>query len=248
MKKIAIVTLSDFNNYGNRLQNYALERIITSQGYDVVSLVDFRPNLLKTSVKTIIKKDGIKFTDRMKKIRRLKNFLDFDKKYVNTFPVNAGEFSSVSDDEYHCFIVGSDQVWNPDWAKYTYDKMFLRFCSPTKRISYAASFGVDKIPEKWVDKYKAGLIDFKALSVREDKAVDIVKNTIGITCHKVLDPTMLLERAEWDKIKKMPTKINGKNYILTYFLGGRTREVEKVIYRYAKLTDSAVINLSLIHI
>lgn len=105
MKKIAIVTLSDFNNYGNRLQNYALERIITSQGYDVVSLVDFRPNLLKTSVKTIIKKDGIKFTDRMKKIRRLKNFLDFDKKYVNTFPVNAGEFSSVSDDEYHCFIV-----------------------------------------------------------------------------------------------------------------------------------------------
>lgn len=88
-----------------------------------------------------------------------------------------------------------------------------------------------------------GLIDFKALSVREDKAVDIVKNTIGITCHKVLDPTMLLERAEWDKIKKMPTKINGKNYILTYFLGGRTREVEKVIYRYAKLTDSAVINL-----
>ena len=148
MKKIAIVTLSDFNNYGNRLQNYALERIITSQGYDVVSLVDFRPNLLKTSVKTIIKKDGIKFTDRMKKIRRLKNFLDFDKKYVNTFPVNAGEFSSVSDDEYHCFIVGSDQVWNPDWAKYTYDKMFLRFCSPTKRISYAASFGVDKIPEE----------------------------------------------------------------------------------------------------
>ena len=80
----------------------------------------------------------------MKKIRRLKNFLDFDKKYVNTFPVNAGEFSSVSDDEYHCFIVGSDQVWNPDWAKYTYDRMFLRFCSPTKRISYAASFGVDK--------------------------------------------------------------------------------------------------------
>ena len=76
--------------------------------------------------------------------------------------------------------------------------------------------GVDKIPEKWVDKYKAGLIDFKALSVREDKAVDIVKNTIGITCHKVLDPTMLLERAEWDKIKKMPTKINGKNYCLLY--------------------------------
>lgn len=70
MKKIAIVTLSDFNNYGNRLQNYALERIITSQGYDAVSLVDFRPNLLKTLVKMIIKKDGIKFTYKMKNIRR----------------------------------------------------------------------------------------------------------------------------------------------------------------------------------
>ena len=41
----------------------------------------------------------------------------------------------------------------------------------------------------------------------------------------------------------MPIKIDGKSYILTYFLGGRTREVEEIIYRYAKLTDSAVINL-----
>lgn len=53
MKKIAIVTLSDFNNYGNRLQNYALERIITSQGYDVVSLVDFRPISLKLRLRRL---------------------------------------------------------------------------------------------------------------------------------------------------------------------------------------------------
>lgn len=80
MKKIAIVTLSDFNNYGNRLQNYALERIITSQGYDAVSLVDFRPNLLKTLVKMIIKKDGIKFTYKMKKYTKAKKISGFRQK------------------------------------------------------------------------------------------------------------------------------------------------------------------------
>lgn len=243
MKKIAIITLSDFNNYGNRLQNYALERIIRSQGYEVVSLVNYRPCFPKTILKTIVKKDSNEFTYRIKNLRRLRKFLKFDKKYVHTLSVNAKDFRGISDDEYYCFIVGSDQVWNPDWAKYTYDWMFLRFCSPAKRISYAASFGVDKIPEEWTSKYREGLMNFKALSVREDKAVDIVKSITGIICNKVLDPTMLLDKSEWNIIKKMPSNVNGQDYILTYFLGGRTSAVNETVYRYAKSIDSTVINL-----
>lgn len=34
MKKIAIVTINDTNNYGNRLQNYALQEFIKRFGFE----------------------------------------------------------------------------------------------------------------------------------------------------------------------------------------------------------------------
>lgn len=134
-------------------------------------------------------------------------------------------------------------MWNPDWADYTYEKTFLRFYRKEKRIAYAASFGVDSIPEKWIDKYKKGLSEFRYLSVREDKAVEIVEDIIGKTCERVLDPTMLLDRAEWDRIAIVPQQCMNKKYILTYFLGGKSDAVNKDILEYAKKYDYHVINL-----
>ena len=146
-------------------------------------------------------------------------------------------------ENYDCFVSGSDQVWNPDWADYTYEKTFLRFCRKEKRVAYAASFGVDSIPEKWIDKYKTGLSEFQYLSVRENKAVEIVEELIGKTCERVLDPTMLLDKDEWDRIAIVPPQCMNKNYILTYFLGGRSDAVNKDILEYARKYDCHVINL-----
>ena len=36
-KKVGIYTIQSFN-YGNRLQNYALQEILKKQGYDVLSI------------------------------------------------------------------------------------------------------------------------------------------------------------------------------------------------------------------
>ena len=51
MKRIAIFTLYDNTNYGNRLQNYAGQEILKSMGYQVETIVDI-PN--KTRFKTWI--------------------------------------------------------------------------------------------------------------------------------------------------------------------------------------------------
>ncbi|MBU5480120.1 polysaccharide pyruvyl transferase family protein [Blautia sp. MSJ-19] len=243
MSKIAIVTLADFNNYGNRLQNYALEKVLTDMGNTAVSLVPYRPNLIKTTIKTVIKKDRNSLSTKLLNMKRLRNFLSFDEQYVNTLAVNDNSFQNVPEKDYDCFISGSDQVWNPDWAKYTYDKMFLRFSPTDKRISYAASFGVDTVPEEWTEKYRTGLSEFRAVSVREDRAVEIVRELTGNSCEKVLDPTMLLNRSDWDKVKKVPEKVQNENYILTYFLGGRTEELNKTIDSYAKKYHCTVIHL-----
>lgn len=243
MSKIAIITLADFNNYGNRLQNYALEKVLTDIGNEVSSIVSYRPNLLKEAIKLVVKNNSILFKEKVLRIRRLKKFLAFDKRYVNTCAINSDSFGSLQEKDYDCFFVGSDQVWNPDWANYTYEKMFLRFCPSQKRISYAASFGVDRIPEKWVKKYKVGLSEFNFLSVRERNAVGIVKSLTGRKCDVVLDPTLLLNKCDWDTVKRIPERAHKNDYILTYFLGEKPGSLNDKLLKYASLYHCRVINL-----
>ena len=243
LARVAVITLADFNNYGNRLQNYALEKLIVEMGYEVDSIVPYRPNIIKEAVKTVVRKKDVPFTQKMLQLKRLNNFLSFDKKYAHTYSINDNDFHTIPIENYDCFISGSDQVWNPDWADYTYDKMFLRFCPVNQRISYAASFGVDEIPDKWREKYAVGLSEFHYLSVREKNAVEIVESLIGKKCEKVLDPTMLLDRYMWDEIKKVPKKVHGKNYILTYFLGEKTNSINAELMKYSQMYHCDIINL-----
>lgn len=243
MSKIALITLVDFDNYGNRLQNYALEKVLKDMGNFVISIVPYKPNLVKWAIKKLIKRDNESLKIKFLKIRRLKEFLEFDNHYVNTYSINSNDYINIQDSEFDYFISGSDQVWNPDWADYTYEKTFLRFCRKEKRIAYAASFGVDSIPKKWIDKYKIGLSEFQFLSVREDRAVEIVESVIGKKCVKVLDPTMLLGRDDWDKIAIVPHRKDETKYILTYFLGGISDVIKKDISIYAEKFNYNVINL-----
>lgn len=243
MSRIALITLVDFDNYGNRLQNYALEKILTDMGNTVTSIVPYKPSFVKWTIKKFIKADGDTLKIKYLKSRRLKEFLAFDNQYVNTYAINSNNFDIIQDENYDCFVSGSDQIWNPDWAEYIYEKTFLRFCRKEKRIAYAASFGVDSIQKKWIDKYKIGLSEFQYLSVREDKAVEIVEEITGKSCDKVLDPTMLLEKSEWNKIAIIPQRCREKRYILTYFLGERTDAIKKDITEYATKYECNVINL-----
>lgn len=66
---------------------------------------------------------------------------------------------------------------------------------------------------------------------------------IGKPCNMVLDPTMLLNKSEWDKIAKVSTRIKRKKYLLTYFLGGKSDEINKKISEYARRYECDVINM-----
>ncbi len=39
--KIAISTIVDYNNYGNRLQNYALQIMLEKKGYEVTTIKNY---------------------------------------------------------------------------------------------------------------------------------------------------------------------------------------------------------------
>lgn len=57
MKKIGILTINDYTNYGNRLQNYATQEELKSLGLQVETIVNISKNkkIEKTSIKHKIK-------------------------------------------------------------------------------------------------------------------------------------------------------------------------------------------------
>jgi hypothetical protein len=118
---------------------------------------------------------------------------------------------------YDVYCVGSDQVWNP--GCYTnLDPYFLTFAPKgKKRMSFASSFGVAQIPSDAKPKFIDGLNGLNSIGVREKTGAKLVKELTGRDVPVVVDPTILLSKAEWDKIKDMKKVPHGP-YILLYVL------------------------------
>src|SRR4029078_9630105 len=60
---------------------------------------------------------------------------------------------------YDYFVVGSDQVWNPEFRKLA-EIDFLTFAGKRKRIAFSASIGMPEIPEEHRAFYSHALADF----------------------------------------------------------------------------------------
>jgi hypothetical protein len=97
---------------------------------------------------------------------------------------------------------------------------YLMFAPAERTFSYAASFGIDEIPEQYRSAVAEGLKHIRHISVREDAGKQIVEGLTGRTDAQVLvDPTMLLSREDWDRVITRPKGNVPPKYLLTYFLG-----------------------------
>jgi hypothetical protein len=85
-----------------------------------------------------------------------------------------------------------------------------------KKNSYAASFGISKIPEDKRDFYKKALKGFNHITVREKQGAKIIKNLTGRDVEVALDPTLLLRREEWDRVA---AENDASDYLLIYSFG-----------------------------
>lgn len=225
-KKIGIITLQSYTpNYGNRLQNYAVQEVYTKLGYIPETLFyNKNYNTFKQYIKSAIKVLSFgkikRSADSIYTLKKRQAFGKFNDKYINYAIV-----SKISDVEknYDFFSVGSDQVWNPKWlSERLKERFFLDFKAENKKLAFSASFGVDAISydQKIVDCLK----DFKAISVREEAGAKIINDLTGEKATVLVDPTMLLSQEEWRKIAKKPKNAKEDEFILTYFLSPKCNE------------------------
>ena len=120
--------------------------------------------------------------------------------------------------DYDVIVAGSDQIWNYLQTKYL-DVFFLMFAkdSNIRKISYAASLSMDKIPDDMCPIYKKYLSNIDRISIREDVGVEIAKNIVDKSVCQVLDPTLLLNAKEWTEYVANPSyRFDSKRYILIY--------------------------------
>lgn len=250
--KVCVITIIDYKNYGNRLQNFALNKILEDLGVEVVNGLEFfsKSNWLieqENSGKNtyIMKKIPIRvlaawYSLRKKVSRnnkqyneRIRKLYEFTKVNMKTFPYlyveNEEDLKRQIDDEsIDYYIVGSDQVWNPYYEGHDFE--FLTFTESRKKGSFSASFGVSDLPKEYKARYAIYLRAFNNLSVREKSGQDIVKELINREAHISVDPTLLLRRSEWEQlIKTQDFSEFEEEYIATYFLG----DVPKCIIEFA---------------
>ena len=252
MKKIAIVTMNHGYNYGNKLQNYAMEHIYREYGLDVTTIAFEPTGCIKpksgssNSISSkILKKIRRKFYFSREK-KRLERFKIFNKNYLHLTEkvYNNTNYNTIPEDEYDFFSVGSDQVWNSYF--WDFSKIYLLdFVKDNeKKIAYAASFGMDSIKEEYKEDFRKNLSEFKSILLREEKGQKIIKELINKDVPVVLDPTLLLERNEWHKFGKKPENLKDGKYIFTYFLGEMTKERKKKIRKFAKRRNAKIIALN----
>lgn len=254
-----ILTLPIGFNYGGVLQNFALQKILNSLGYEVRTVrfrIPKRILFLSFAKRCIVR---ILQLFRVGNFKRSYSYME--KKYiwqkVLSFVAQKIELTSpvtdnrslkrvVLSDDTAGVIIGSDQVWRP---KYTLDISwyFCDFLSPDsllKRIAFSASFGVDfnEYSPKQIQMAKKNLARFSGVSVREASGIQLCRELFDypdVVC--TLDPTLLLPAAEYQKL--VPNDmIPQEKEVVAYFLDSILPKLE-VLQQIAGWKSYAVSNL-----
>lgn len=226
--KIALLTIWHVENYGAELQTYATVKALKQLNSDV-EVIDFR--LSDESKKSLLGRIAsvIQIVSPLKfKFNRFwKKYIPSSRRYKTSSDLM--ENPPIAD----IYMVGSDQVWNPDITQTRAKNYFLNFGPKNiKRISYASSFGVAEWKHaNLYEDVKSLLKNFDYVTCREELGVNLLKNQFGIDATYVVDPTLLF--ASYPEFVKSP--VEKKN--LVFYPLSEDSELEALSKKVATTLD-----------
>ena len=229
--KIGLLTYHKNNNYGWNLQCYALMTILKSLGHEVI-LIDkrkFKKRNLVSILKILCKKIFGKFLRlkddlyEIEEIEKGKIVNTFFEKYLSPRTqviLNKKHYKSLP--RFDALVVGSDQVWRPKLVCPICDYFFDFIDYDVTTISYASSFGVDycEYSNEEIIRCKKLIEKFKAVSVRESSAIELIYDVFKWNCNPVLvpDPTLLLNKEQYMSIVSNYGELKKKEGLFYYIL------------------------------
>lgn len=243
-RKIAILTLPLHSNYGGLLQAFALQKALASLGHQSLLINNKTSNypnwrkrisFAKQKVFQLIKGGAVLRPDLTSK-RNKKIIGEHSAKFVERYIHKTDlvpsifNFEDVKSYNFEGYVVGSDQVWRPNYtpsiATYFYD--FLKPISSIKKISYAASFGVDHWQYSSQETENCAKLAkmFDAVSVREDSGISLCQENLNVDAVKVLDPTLLIDKREYEVLVENAQLTKPKGRLFTYILDRSASNIE----------------------
>lgn len=263
-KRVGIITMYHNSiNYGGVLQAYALQKFLENNNFDTKQIC-FKKNssnktgsimmhykdlgLIKTfnwafdrTIKKISSKIAGKIINNNEKQaynERLKKFEDFRKKIPHTNKIYEPDNIVETNELFDIFCCGSDQIWKPGVVCPEY---MLNFVHKNKyKISYAASISKTNISEEEIKKMIPFLFDFNKVSLREKNEKDILKNYVDKKIEWVVDPTLLLEQKDWEKL--YIRNLVKEKYIFCYLLESNSKKY-KIIKDFAKINNLKIVTI-----
>lgn len=223
--RIGILTQHFLRNYGGILQNWALQQVLIKLGHTPLTFEHdtcySRRRWLMRTTKQVLQKRSLNNLPQYPYKGRIghKPFIHFILKNLCSVPVH--DFTRNLEAKYgiDAYIVGSDQVWRPAFNLGRLYNMYLDFASDSvKKIAYAASFGVSEWEYNSIQtkRCKELVQRFSAVSVREDSGVALCNKYLDISAKLVLDPTLLLNKADYESLcNSIP---QAKPFIFVYAL------------------------------
>lgn len=267
-KTAGIITYWDTNdNYGTILQNYAVQKVCKKYGIEPILIrTDFSKSYtikekiirdikcnglfytLKKSVQTVFK---ISYLRLCTIINQKRKFSDFCEQYKNQ---TEKVYTSIKNLESSLppkdiYIVGSDQVWNissvssADSRTQDYIRgVFLDFVPENaKKISCAVSFGTNCFNYDFKDIVCSLIKKFDFISVREKSGIRICKELgyDGAIYH--FDPTLLLDKTDYENLFDNSYILPKQKYVLLYLLNNQSKFSLSKFYDWAKKRSLQVV-------
>lgn len=217
-------------NYGANLTYYALNRAIQKLGYSVVMI--WRSVRQSSSV-TLPESEPLRFACK---------YYNISEKYTKS---ELNKHNNICD----CFILGSDQLWNPDLERVAGEEFFLSFVDDEKiKLAYAQSFGNHvTLKTAFKEKYKKLIERFDGISVREDSGVVLFKNEFNLSVPQVCDPVFLVPVEEFSNLAKSADIKTPEKYVVNFILDPTDEKIEACRNIRKKLGIEEYINLTDLH-
>lgn len=240
------ITFHRAANYGAILQSFALVKKINDLGINC-EVIDYRGDFIENYYNPLrlwlFPKNWKRLAgyiigngNLLPNAERYTSFLE-KRNVIGDAPVDTlNELKELSN-KYDFIITGSDQVWSLNAAGFD-SAYFLSFLDDrNKKRSYAASFGMKAIPDKYKEEYTRRLENFYNYSVRENDAEKIIDDLIGCKATVDLDPTLLINGSEWLEtidIKNVRLNIKKMNRYLLLYTIAESNDIISLAKRISK--------------
>ena len=263
-KLIAIISYninSKHLNYGAALHSYAFQKYLEKMGCKSV-IVNYTPlkienyhikyPILNPPYANTINAWGYHFVNwGVGFFSNLQKYYKFQRFFRNNTNITKKNYkhkdliqlTRIENFDFNIFVCESDVIWKA-YQDIKFDDVFYLNIPAAEgkiKIAYSPSLGSKPFSPNEAEIFKKLVSPFSAISIRESQGADYVTRLLGKKIEWTLDPTLLLEAKDYDKILKKPKE---KNYILVYNCMTNDLTMLKEAEEYAKRKGKKIIEIS----